>query len=53
MDICNYNETIRRIAALKEYRIKTTCRYSTGYIDVKGEGQNSVEKALNKEISRS
>ena len=45
MDVCNYNETIRRTTVLKQYRLRTTCRYSTGYLDVNGEEQNSVEKA--------
>ena len=45
MDVCNYNEAIRRTTALKQYKLRTTCRCSTGYLDVKGEEQNSVEKA--------
>lgn len=45
MDVCNYNEAIRRTTVLKQYRLRTTYRYSTGYLDVKGEEQNSIEKA--------
>ncbi len=42
MDVCNYNEAIGRTTVLKQYRLKTTYRYTTGYLDAKGEEQNSV-----------